>query len=101
MVKVALLYFEGCPSWRTAWGEFGDVLAELGIDATVSLRNIDHLDHEARRGFAGAPTICINGRDLEDYDDPPLMACRRYMENNGRGWPSKTLLRQRLEDARG
>jgi len=100
MVKVEVLYFDGCPSWRTAWGKLADVLTELGIDANVSLRNIDDLDPETRHGFAGSPTIRINGRDLEDYDGPPVMACRRYMDNSGRGWPSKTLLRQRLENAR-
>ena len=96
-----MLYFEGCPSWRSAWTELGDVLAELGVDATVRLRDIAHLDERARHGFAGSPTIRIDGRDLEGYDGPPRMACRRYLDNDGRGWPSRALLRRRLENARG
>ena len=47
--------------------------------------------------FAGSPTIKVNGQDLEDYQGNGVMACRRYEENNGKGWPSKDLLRDRVK----
>lgn len=96
-MDIELLYFDGCPSWRTAWTELGEVLVELGIDTAVRLRNIDRLGEAELGGFAGSPTIRIDGRDLADYDGPPVMACRRYLDNEGRGWPSRRLLRRRLE----
>ena len=51
------------------------------------------------RYFAGSPTIRINGLDLEDYQGAGVMACRRHEENNGKGWPSKDLVRDRVKRA--
>lgn len=99
MIRAELLYFDGCPNWHTAWARLGESLVDLDLDATVRLRNIRNLPEDARSGFAGSPTIRINGRDLEDYDGPPRMACRRYLDNEGKGWPSTELLRRRLASA--
>ncbi len=73
----------------------------LDLDASVRLRNIEHLTQDERRGFAGSPSIRVDRDDLEHYDGAPVMACRRYLENAGKGWPSQELLRQRLTQAAG
>lgn len=87
-MTVELLYFDDCPSWRHAWAVLGDGLALTGRDAEVRLRKIDDgLEAEAT-GFAGSPTLRFDGRDLEGYDGPAVMACRTYRGNEGRGWPS-------------
>lgn len=99
MIDVELLYFQGCPSWRTAWNRLSQVLGDLDIEADVHLHDVTSLSEAERRGFAGSPTLRINGRDLEDYDGPPRMACRRYLDNGGEGWPSDRLLRTRLREA--
>ncbi|MEX2535608.1 MAG: hypothetical protein WD273_08415 [Trueperaceae bacterium] len=96
MVTIELLYFDGCPSWQHAWTELGLALNETRTDATVRLRNIEALPESERRGFAGSPTLRIAGRDLEGYDGPAVMACRRYEGNAGRGWPPQPQLQQRL-----
>jgi hypothetical protein len=96
MIQIDLYYFDGCPSWQQAWRDIGIVLAETGIDATVRLRDVEPLDAEGRSGFAGSPTIHVDGVDLEGYAGPGVLACRRYEENGGRGWPSLDLLRARL-----
>lgn len=96
MITIELLYFDGCPSWEHAWTELGRALAAAGTDATVRLRDINHLPENERTGFAGSPTLLIDGRDLEGYDGPGVMACRRYVSNEGRGWPSQALLQERL-----
>jgi hypothetical protein len=93
---VDLSYFDGCPSWRDAWRDLGDVLAETGIAAQVRLRDVTTLGDGPPRGFAGSPTIHVDGVDLEGYDGPGVMACRRYQENGGQGSPSLGLLRARL-----
>lgn len=49
--------------------------------------------------FAGSPTIRVNGRDIEDYQGDGAMACRVYKENDGRGWPGKSLLRGKIKTA--
>ena len=99
MLTIELLYFDGCPSWQHAWNDLGQALTAARTDATVHLRNIDDLPENQRQGFGGSPTLRINGRDLEDYDGPPVYACRRYLDNDGRGWPSQTLLQESLRAA--
>jgi uncharacterized protein len=93
---VELFYFDGCASWREAWRDLGDVVAETGVDAQVRLRDVTTLGDEPPRGFAGSPTIHVDGVDLEGYDGPGVMACRRYEENGGKGSPSPGLLKARL-----
>lgn len=100
MIGIELDYFEGCPSWQRAWTELGTALVDLDLDASVRLCNVDRLGEDERSGFAGSPTIRIEGRDLEGYAGPPVTACRRYLENDGKGWPSQALLRERLGSAR-
>lgn len=99
MITIELLYFDGCPSWEHAWTELGRAITETGIDATVRLRHLEGVPEHERTGFAGSPTLRIDGRDLEGYDGPAVLACRRYNENAGRGWPSLTLLQERLRTA--
>lgn len=98
-VSIDLLYFDGCRSYRQAWNDILDVLVEEKIDAAVRLIAVDELDRAQELHFAGSPTIKVNGQDLEDYQGAGVMACRRYAENDGHGWPSKRLLRQRIESA--
>ena len=51
---------------------------------------------EELAGFAGSPTIRIDGIDLFGYGGPAVMACRRHEDDGGRGWPSLEALRARL-----
>ena len=99
MVVIELLYFDGCPSWERAWSELGRAIVATGVDATVRLHDIAGLDPSDLSGFAGSPTLRVDGRDLEGYDGPALNACRRYEGNEGRGWPTAALLRERLSAA--
>ena len=87
-MKVELLYFADCPSWRHAWAVLGEALARAGSNAEVRLRHIDAVPEAESVGFAGSPTLRFDGRDLEGYEGPAVMACRTYRGNEGRGWPS-------------
>jgi hypothetical protein len=60
---------------------------------------VEDIDRAGELRFAGSPTVKINGGDLEDYQGAGVIACRVYKENNGRGWPSKSLLRERIKTA--
>lgn len=97
MRTIELLYFDGCPSWQEAWNELGRALAATRAPATVRLVNVADLPEPQKAGFAGSPTLRIDGRDLEGYDGPPVLACRRYPANEGRGWPSHEQLQRALQ----
>ena len=100
-MEIELIYFDGCPSWERAWTELGRALVDSGLGADVRLRHIDTLDENEKRGFAGSPTLRIDGRDFEGYDGPPVMACRRYQSNEGRGWPSAERIQVALGTSAG
>ena len=95
-IQIELLYFDGCPSYQTAWAELLEVISEHHLDTVVRPVNIDSLEKADTLKFAGSPTIKINGEDLESYNDQGVIACRVYEENGRRGWPSKALLATKL-----
>lgn len=97
MRTVELLYFDDCPSWEEARAVLERALAATGVAAQVCVVNIADLPAARRGGFAGSPTIRIDGRDLEGYEGPPVLACRCYLENGGRGWPSLEQLQRALK----
>lgn len=99
MTEIVVLYFDGCPSWQRAWSEPGVAIAKAGVDASVRLRNVQGVSDQLLRGFGGSPTMRIDGRDLEGYEGLPLRACRRYVGNDGRGWPSQSQLQEALRRA--
>lgn len=99
MRTIELLYFDGCPSWTHAWAALGQALADEGIDAIVRLRDVGTMELGELVGFAGSPTIRVDGVDLFGYSGPAVMACRRYGDAPAQGSPSVEVLRARLSDA--
>ncbi len=99
ILDIDLPYFNGCPSWDRAWAELGCALVQVGVSACVRLRDIADLTDADNAGFAGSPTIRIEGRDLEGYHGPARMARRRYLDNDGHGWPGQEALQEKLRAA--
>lgn len=98
-MDVTLLYFEGCPNWRTTAGILDDLSAELGFEVSKELV-VDDADAAERR-FRGSPTVLIDGVDpFADEEGPPIgFACRIYSTPDGlRGSPTADMLRDALTD---
>lgn len=98
-IQIELLYFDGCPSYKTAWAELLEVIVKHHLDTVIRPINVENLEKAAALQFAGSPTIKVNGEDLEGYDGPGVMACRVYEGSGRKGWPSKALLEERLLEA--
>jgi hypothetical protein len=100
-MKVEVLYFDGCPTYKTAETTLREVLAHEGTEAEVVTVAVTS-DEEARRlRFPGSPTIRIDGRDLfpigerEDWG----LGCRIYATPEGlRGYPTAEMLREALKN---
>ena len=98
-MKVEVLYFDGCPTYRAAHKTLAEVVCEVGLQAEVELVAVN-TDEEARRlRFPGSPTIRVDGRDLfptparEDW----RLGCRVYATPEGlRGSPTVEMLREAL-----
>ena len=101
-MKVAILYFDGCPNHAAAIDRIREVLRQEGISAEVS--EVKVADEATARsiGFLGSPSIRINGRDLEPAARSSKafgMTCRTYLEEGKRiGLPSRESIRVALRE---
>jgi hypothetical protein len=63
-MKIEILHFDGCPTYRATENTLRQVLAEEGMQADIELVALNS-DEEARRLlFPSSPTIRVDGRDL-------------------------------------
>src|ERR687890_346709 len=98
-MKVEVLYFDGCQTYKTATKTLRAVLEEEGLESEIELVAVNN-DAVARRlKFPGSPTIRIDGRDLfpaperEDW----RLGCRVYATPQGlRGSPTAEMLKEAL-----
>jgi hypothetical protein len=100
-MKVEILYFDGCPTYRTAQETLQGVLAREEVEADVSLVAVN-TDKEARRlAFPGSPTIRVDGEDLFPVSDRTeyALGCRMYATAEGlRGSPTAEMVRAALAE---
>jgi hypothetical protein len=100
-MKVEILYFDGCPTYKVADQTLRRVFAEEGLEAEVELVGVNS-DEEARRlRFPGSPTIRVDGEDLFPSGAADRAAwalgCRTYRTPEGlRGSPTPEMLREAL-----
>jgi hypothetical protein len=79
-MDVELLYFDGCPHWRIADARLQQVAGELG--ALVRRRRVQEGDDLT--GFAGSPTILIDGHDpFPRTGAVDGLSCRLYSTPKG------------------
>ena len=96
MADVTLLYFDGCPNWRQADERLNQLQAEYAF--TLEHRRIETPEEAARVGFAGSPTVLVDGADpFATGDEPTGLACRVYDTPQGpQGSPTLAQLREVL-----
>jgi hypothetical protein len=84
-MEARVVYFDGCPSWRTASERLREALARVGYPAApVVLTRVESDAEAAAAGFAGSPTILIDGRDMfPGAAVPHALACRLYSTSAG------------------
>jgi hypothetical protein len=94
-MKVEILYFDGCPTYRQTEQTLRSVLAQEDIKAEVELLAVN-TDEDARRlRFPGSPTIRVDGRDLFPVPerDNWRLGCRVYATAEGlRGTPTADMV---------
>jgi hypothetical protein len=81
-VNIELLYFEGCPNWRTVEERLASLQPELGF--TLTRRLVSTSEDAERLGFRGSPTILVDGVDpFVSGIEPGVFACRVYQTPDG------------------
>jgi hypothetical protein len=103
-MRIELLYFDGCPTYRSAEEDLRRVLAEEGVEAEVELVEVKSDEEAQRLRLPGSPTIRAEGQDLfpaperEDW----RLGCRVYATPEGlKGSPTAGMLRETLKTKRG
>ena len=102
-MKIELLYFEGCPSYRVAETSLREVLAEADLVDLIDMIEIKTAADAQQWRFLGSPTIRFDGvdpfaRSEADYG----VECRVYVTPDGlRGWPTKDMLREAMMSMAG
>jgi len=102
-LDVTLLYFEGCPNWRTADANLRDALAHANLSGTqIRYRQVETVEEAERLRFTGSPTILIDG--VDPFGEPGAevgLACRVYTTPQGlAGAPTVQQLQSALPAAR-
>jgi hypothetical protein len=104
-VKVELLWWPGCPSWEEAIAMVREEMAEAGLDPeTLHVREVRDEAESERIGFAGSPTVLVDGHDVDDPGaGPGGLTCRVYRLRDGRvsPLPDRAVVREALIDATG
>jgi hypothetical protein len=63
-MRVEVLYFDGCPTYRVAEKTLRGVLAQEDVEAEVELVAVNSDEEVQRLRFPGSPTIRVDGEDL-------------------------------------
>ncbi|GAB3603322.1 thioredoxin domain-containing protein [Microbacterium aureliae] len=96
-MHIEILHIEECPNWREAERRVRDAVGDLGIDADIAVRLITTPDEAVAAGFAGSPTILLDGADPFGGAPTADLACRVYVTETGlAGLPSVTGLSEAL-----
>ncbi|MBT2500280.1 thioredoxin family protein [Agromyces sp. ISL-38] len=84
-LSIEVLHITECPGWEPTLGLLRRALDELGItEASVSARLISSPDEARRCGFAGSPTVLVDGIDPFPSSGPAEeLACRVYRGADG------------------
>jgi hypothetical protein len=98
LMKIDILYFEGCPNHLPTLERINEILREEGSDAEVRVVLVPDALTAQTVKFLGSPTVRVNNIDIEpaalDRQDFGLM-CRRYSG----GIPSHELIRTAVRSA--
>lgn len=102
-VAIQVLYYEACPSHPLAFEDLQRIVAEEGIEATITSVSVETEAQAARLRFVGSPTILVNGQDIDPPSEgtPYRLTCRVYQLEDGRvsPLPSDTMIRTALREA--
>ncbi len=100
-MRVEVLYFDGCPTYRAAEETLRGMLAWVDVKAEVELVAVNSDEGAQRLRFPGSPTIRVDGEDLFPVPDRVgyALGCRMYATPEGlRGLPTAEMMQASLAE---
>jgi hypothetical protein len=102
-MDVELLYFDGCPTYKTALRDIQEVISREGLDVQIKLIRVESEEDAKRLRFLGSPTIRVYGADIEPAAREAKdfgLRCRIYrVDGRILGSPSRGMLSRALKEA--
>lgn len=96
LMKIELIYFEGCPNFEPALRELKSAILELGIEEEIIVwERSDQSAPNRARNF-GSPSILIDREDLFGADPSPNPSCRMY---GVKGFPTRAEIIKKLSQS--
>jgi hypothetical protein len=100
-MRIEILHVAGCPGLVPAIQLVQEVLTAEGLEARIETVLVTDANLSSVRGFAGSPTILLNGRDVEPGASPALsLSCRLYQNPQAPGLPRRELVAASIQKAR-
>lgn len=101
-MRIVLQYFAGCPNWQTTRDHLATLVSE-GLDASIEHEPIESHEEAVEKGFAGSPTVRVDGIDpFAEETAPAGLTCRIYQTEKGpAGTPTLDQLRTALTEQPG
>jgi hypothetical protein len=98
-MKIQLLYFDGCPSWKDGLKNLQIALEEQNLNVPIEVVKVVDDADAARLRFLGSPTFWVDGRDLwHEERESYSLSCRVYSTPAGiRGFPTVAMLREQIK----
>ncbi len=99
-MKIELLYFEGCPSWKTGFENLQIALQNIGFPNSIELIQVSGDEDAKREKFLGSPSFRVDGVDLwEEKRDSYSLSCRVYPTPEGmKGSPTILMLEEVIQN---
>lgn len=100
-MNLELLYFDGCPTYKTAEKTLREVLKEESIEAEPQLVAVNTDEEAQKMKFPGSPTIRVDGQDLFPTAEQSgwYLGCRVYVTPEGlKGSPTAQMMRTALRE---
>jgi len=97
-MKIDLLVFDDCPSWKVALINLETALEAEELEAEIRLIEVQDNEQANRLKFLGSPSFCVNGQDWwPEARDSYNLSCRVYATTQGmQGVPTVEMLREKL-----
>jgi hypothetical protein len=103
VISAELLFTPDCPHAERAEALLHRILAQEGVAVRVERVPVVGLGQAAALGFAGSPTIRVDGVDVEGEAEGVGLACRLYRRADGGidTVPSEAAVRAAVRTAAG
>lgn len=98
-MKIELLYFDGCPSWKNGLKNLQSALEEESLSAPIDVIEVKDNEQASQLKFLGSPSFRVDDQELwPEKRETYALSCRVFPSSDGiKGFPTVATLREQLK----